>query len=459
MASAAVAMNRRKSQCRPKEDARFGLHGLLERMSSRSLKAAAIAPLVDSPEKLNVETAPTEEPVCFWKYQKEANWLYTHLYSQVFVAVLIASNFLANIVEAQVAVNPKTARTEVRVFRRLEQFFFWVFWAELLLNMYSSWFYRFWSSGWNVFDFVVVLVTTVDVVGLLDPNSPLGLLRMMRAFRVFRLFKRVKSLNKIVVSLGKAMPGVVNAFFILLLVMCIYAILGYQFFAQMPCAAQGGPYACNALDKSQFDIHTEVPPPRLCTKQVKPGYGMLQECRATYTFGHEYFGNFLKSLYTLFQVLTGDSWSEAIGRPLLELSPVSALYFISFVLICAIVLINVVVAVLLEKMVEDEPEDDDDHVVLEDPATNNRGITTRDDAFVPPPLERDGVSRLGSTRTLLRQQAAVQDRLLTSLSQMNDRESSARSAVHAKLDAMQKQLDDMAGIIAALAGKCGSVET
>ena len=38
-----------------------------------------------------------------------------------------------------------------------------------------------------------------------------GQLRMLRAFRVFRLFKRVKSLNKILVSLGYALPGIFNA--------------------------------------------------------------------------------------------------------------------------------------------------------------------------------------------------------------------------------------------------------
>ena len=53
---------------------------------------------------------------------------------------------------------------------------------------------------------------------------------MIRAFRVFRLFKRIKSLNKIIVSLGKAVPGVLNAFFVVFLVMCIYAILGVDFF-------------------------------------------------------------------------------------------------------------------------------------------------------------------------------------------------------------------------------------
>merc|ERR1719502_1593303 len=89
---------------------------------------------------------------------------------------------------------------------------------------------KFWNNGWNLFDFVVV---AIGVIGYIFPPSILGpfaLLRMMRAFRVFRLFKRVKSLNKILVSLARAVPGVCNAFLIMLIVMCIYAILGVEFY-------------------------------------------------------------------------------------------------------------------------------------------------------------------------------------------------------------------------------------
>ena len=66
--------------------------------------------------------------------------------------------------------------------------------------------------------------------GMVPQNSPLANLKMLRAFRVFRLFKRIKSLNKIIVALGRALPGVTNAFLVMLLVMCIYAILGVEFF-------------------------------------------------------------------------------------------------------------------------------------------------------------------------------------------------------------------------------------
>ena len=51
--------------------------------------------------------------------------------------------------------------------------------------------------------------------------------------------QRIKSLNKIIVSLSKAVPGIANAAFVMLLVMCIYAILAVEFFGR--CAAMGDP--------------------------------------------------------------------------------------------------------------------------------------------------------------------------------------------------------------------------
>ena len=74
---------------------------------------------------------------------------------------------------------------------------------------------KFWASGWNNFDFIVVAVGVLLMTRIIPPGSPLGNLKMMRAFRVFRLFKRIKSLNKVVMALIKAIPGVSNAFVIM----------------------------------------------------------------------------------------------------------------------------------------------------------------------------------------------------------------------------------------------------
>ena len=108
---------------------------------------------------------------------------------------------------------------------------------ELIINMYAYWFWKFVKSGWNWFDLLVVTLGLMAIWGALE--GPLTLLRNLRAFRVFRLFKRIKSLNKILVSLGRAVPGVSNAGVVITLVMCIYAILGVEFFRDVrePSAA------------------------------------------------------------------------------------------------------------------------------------------------------------------------------------------------------------------------------
>jgi len=211
-------------------------------------------------------------------------------------------------------------------FLMLEYMYNILFTAELGVNIYAHSFAIFRLSGWNIFDVVVVTIGLVNMMNLPLPTS-FSMLRMIRAFRVFRLFKRVRSLNKIITALAHAVPGVMNAFLLLTIVMCIYAILAVEFFINvgMDC----------------HDIDASMPP------------SLRGRC-----FGEEYFGSFSKSLYSFFQVLTGESWSEAIARPVLwwqsdpYLAVGSAFFFVSFVLITAFVLTNVVVAVLLDKMVD-----------------------------------------------------------------------------------------------------------
>ena len=118
---------------------------------------------------------------------------------------------------------------------------------ELVLNLWGSWFVPFWKSGWNVFDFFVVTVGVLSLLRMID--GPLSLLRMLRAFRVFRLFKRIKSLNKIIVSLARAVPGVAQAFVIMMIFMAIYAILAVEFFAEF-----GIPYAKNLSAANEKEL-------------------------------------------------------------------------------------------------------------------------------------------------------------------------------------------------------------
>ncbi|CAK9095659.1 unnamed protein product [Durusdinium trenchii] len=297
----------------------------------RSLEAlAAASPKAKPPTKTVASTLDLpEQGQGFWRWQRKAAWAYLQSPVQLFVAVLIAGNFVANIVEKWI---DPSAEQYPQTWEAIDSFFNSVFAIELVWNMYAFWFRRFWTSAWNVFDFVVVTIGILNMSKLPLPG-PLSLLRMMRAFRVFRLFKRVKSLHAIIVSLGRSAPGVANAFVVLLLVMAIYSILGQEFFML---------YASNGTFVN--DLNQEV--------ELLTARGL--------DYGYDYWGNFGLALYTMFQVFTVESWSEGIARPLFNTNDLSqqfgvALFFVSYLLCVGVALMNVVVAVLLEKMVSDEP--------------------------------------------------------------------------------------------------------
>lgn len=257
-------------------------------------------------------------------YKGAAKAFYNTNPVQVGVAILICMNFVSNMIEKEI--DPDGLEYP-DWFGALEYMFNVLFLIELVLNMYGHWFWEFWRDGWNWFDFFVVSIGVIMMLKLPLPKS-FNLLRTMRAFRVFRLFRRVPSLKKIIVAIMLSVPGVLNAFLILTIVMCIYAILGVEFFKDV---GEG----CAELT---LDLGTK-----------------RNNC-----IGREYFGTFSRSLFSFFQVMTGDSWAEVIARPVIWSygAPVVALgtafYFVSFVLVCSMVLVNVVVAVLLDKMVDPE---------------------------------------------------------------------------------------------------------
>lgn len=289
------------------------------------------------------ETRPTRT----LPHQEKVAAFYNSVHIQVFVAFLIGANFLTNIVEKEI--DPK-GKHYSDTFGAFGIFYNIAFTIELAINIYAHWWCEFWRSGWNVFDCVVVTIGVVNMVQLPLPPA-FSMLRMMRAFRVFRLFKRVKSLNKIIVAIVHAVPGVMNAFLILGIVMSIYAILAVSFYSRIE-------EDCDGTRENGF-------------------YTPRGKC-----VGPEYFGTFSRSLYTFFQVLTGESWSEMVARPAIwwqlddwVLAVGGGLFFVSYVLITAFMLINVVVAVLLDKMSapteeEAKPEEEEKEPVQDDSANS-----------------------------------------------------------------------------------------
>ena len=222
---------------------------------------------------------------------------------QMLVAALIMGNFAINLAEAQV---PATTEN-VQTFARADLAFTMCFLFELLMNMFATLWTNFFKDPWNWFDLLCVVIS---MMSLFVPNLPgADILRLLRCFRVFRLFKRIDSFRNIIVSLGASIKPMCNAFVIVCLVIAIYAIVGVIFF-----------------------------------RELAPSL----------------FGSFFPAFFSLFQSMTGDAWSEHC-RDLMLLAIASSedkesrsgqqdalwvvMYYVSFVLVVSLVLVNVVMVI------------------------------------------------------------------------------------------------------------------
>lgn len=156
---------------------------------------------------------------------------------------------------------------------------------------------EFFLSKWNLFDlFVVVLsVLPTTIIG------NIAILRLFRVLRAARLSSSVPQLRFVIAVITKSIPSVISIGILLLLVYYIYAVLGTQLFA---------------------------------------------------TAAPEYFGDLGKSFFTLFQVMTAESWSEAVARPIMQVYPYAWIYFISYMIIVSFIVLNMVIGVIVDSISE-----------------------------------------------------------------------------------------------------------
>jgi hypothetical protein len=298
-------------------------------------------------------------------FQEAVHDFYKHPVTAGAVALIIMANFVINIVEKEI--DPDANDLLYPGFwYGADTFFNIIFIFELWANV---WGYggpvKEWITGWNIFDTIIVAVGVATMANVLGP--PFDKLKLMRAFRVFRLFKRVKELNQIIVSILKSIPAVSYAFVVMFIFFAIYAILAVELFRGF---GAGGSY------ETYDDVSDDT---LIITSMTKRGY----------IYGMEYYGTFSRAMYTLFQVQSGESWSEAVARPLIfgltstggGDDPIVLTYFYSFRILMKVVMLNVVVAVLLDSFGEGDGEDEDDDAIGELTAPTAAAMTT-----APPPV-------------------------------------------------------------------------
>lgn len=174
----------------------------------------------------------------------------------------------------------------------LDRLILTVFVVEICMRIFI---YRlaFWRDPWSLFDFTVVTIALVPASG------PFAVLRALRVLRVLRLLTMVPSMRRVVGALLAAIPGLGSIGLMLLVLYYVFAVIATNLFG------------------------TAYP---------------------------EWFGTLGNSFYTLFQIMTLESWSMGIVRPVMETLPLAWIFFIPFILIATFTMLNLFIAIIVNAM-------------------------------------------------------------------------------------------------------------
>lgn len=167
-----------------------------------------------------------------------------------------------------------------------------VFVVEIVTKLFAYGL-RFFRDPWNVFDFVIV------GIALVPSSGPLSVLRVLRILRVLRLLSMVPRLRFVVESLLRAIPGILS--------IALLMIILYYVFAVMATGLYGVSFP-------------------------------------------QWFGTLGESMYTLFQIMTLESWSMGIVRPVMETHPYAWLFFVPFILFATFTILNLFIAIIVDTM-------------------------------------------------------------------------------------------------------------
>ena len=169
-----------------------------------------------------------------------------------------------------------------------------IFTIEIILRVYAHRL-SFFKDGWSLFDFTIVAISLVPA------SAGFEILRILRVLRLLRLITVVPQMRKVVLALVSVIPGMASIAALLTLFFYIFAIMATQLYGET------------------FPL---------------------------------WFGSLGETFYTLFQIMTLESWSMGIVRPIMEVHPYAWTFFIPFIFMVTFIMVNLIVAVVVDAMAE-----------------------------------------------------------------------------------------------------------
>ncbi|MCC1482617.1 ion transporter [Roseibaca sp. Y0-43] len=167
-----------------------------------------------------------------------------------------------------------------------------IFVLELALKMYAHR-GQFWRSGWNIFDFVII------AIALMPATQGFSVLRALRILRLLRVVSVSPNLRRVVEGFITALPGMGSVFLLMGMIFYIGSVMATKLF------------------QNSFP---------------------------------EWFGDLGSSAYSLFQIMTLESWSMGIVRPVMEVYPYAWAFFVPFIMVTTFAVVNLLVGLIVNSM-------------------------------------------------------------------------------------------------------------
>jgi voltage-gated sodium channel len=180
------------------------------------------------------------------------------------------------------------------IIRTLDRLCLSVFVVEITLKLVAFG-GRFFRSGWNIFDFLIV------GIALAPGAQTFSVLRALRVLRLLRVISVAPRLRRVVEGFITALPGMGSVFLLMAIIFYIGSVMATKLFA------------------ASFP---------------------------------EWFGDLGNSAYSLFQIMTLESWSMGIVRPLMEVYPYAWAFFLPFIMVTTFAVVNLLVGLIVNSMQE-----------------------------------------------------------------------------------------------------------
>ena len=176
-----------------------------------------------------------------------------------------------------------------------------IFVLELLAKFYAYG-RSFFKDAWNLFDLFVVSL------GILPQTTSMSALRALRVIRALRILSAVPQMRAVVQALFDALPGMGAVSIMLVIVFYVFAVMATIMFGDA----------------------------------FEPWFGTVGE-----------------SFYSLFQIMTLESWSMGIVRPVMEVYPYAWAFFVPFIMVTTFAVVNLLVGLIVNSMQDAHSEEAD----------------------------------------------------------------------------------------------------